>query len=69
MYLHELALELKMPVREMCERMSAHELLIEWPAYLQARAELEAQQKALEGSVSPEQFDQEYVRTMSGGVS
>ena len=31
--MHELALELGMPVGEMCERMSAHELCVEWPAF------------------------------------
>lgn len=37
MFLHELALELKMPVGEMCKRMSAHELCVLWPAYFEAR--------------------------------
>jgi hypothetical protein len=37
MFLHELALELKMPVAEMCQRMSAHELGVEWPAFFAAR--------------------------------
>jgi hypothetical protein len=37
MFLHELALELKMPVAEMCARMSAHELYVEWPAFFAAR--------------------------------
>jgi hypothetical protein len=32
-FLHELALELGIPVGEMCRRMSAHELCVEWPAY------------------------------------
>ncbi len=32
-FLHELALELHMPVGEMCSRMSAHELSVEWPAF------------------------------------
>lgn len=43
MFLHELALELKMPVGEMCERMSAHELTVMWPCFFEARArEIEA---------------------------
>lgn len=37
MFLHELALELKMPVGEMCERMSAHELTVLWPMFFEAR--------------------------------
>ena len=36
-FLHELALELHMPVGEMCSRMSAHELNVEWPAFFAAR--------------------------------
>jgi hypothetical protein len=38
MFLHELALELGMPVGEMCERMSAHELTVAWPAFFRIRA-------------------------------
>jgi hypothetical protein len=37
-YLHELALELGMPVGEMCRRMTAHELMVEWPAFFATRA-------------------------------
>jgi hypothetical protein len=37
MFLHELALELHMPVGELGERMSLHELTVEWPAYFRAR--------------------------------
>lgn len=40
-FLHQLALELGMPVAEMCERMSAHELGVEWPAFFAARNRLE----------------------------
>lgn len=36
-FLHELALEMGMPVDEMCNRMSAHELCVEWPAFFSAR--------------------------------
>lgn len=42
LFLHELALELHMPVGEMCNRMSAHELTVSWPlffAYRQREAE------------------------------
>lgn len=42
LFLHELALEMGMPVGEMCERMSAHELCVEWPAYFVARARIAA---------------------------
>lgn len=37
LFLHELALELKMPVGEMCQRMSAHELTVLWPAFFASR--------------------------------
>jgi hypothetical protein len=37
-FLHELALELKMPVGEMCERMSAAELSRDWPLYFAYRS-------------------------------
>lgn len=37
-FVHELALELHMPVGELCRRMSAHELLVEWPAFFASRA-------------------------------
>jgi hypothetical protein len=36
-FLHELALELGMPVGEMCARMSAHELAVSWPAFFAYR--------------------------------
>lgn len=45
LFLHELALELKMPVGEMCNRMSAHELTVLWPeffAYRHRQAERDA---------------------------
>lgn len=32
-FLCELALELHMPVGEMCERMSMHELSVMWPTF------------------------------------
>lgn len=38
MFLCELALELKMPVSELGDRMSAHELTVMWPAFFRARA-------------------------------
>jgi len=37
MFLCELALELKMPVGELSDRMSAHELAVVWPAFFRAR--------------------------------
>jgi hypothetical protein len=48
-FLHELALELRMPVGEMCERMTAHELQ-RWVAFFQLRArKQQAEQDAREG--------------------
>ena len=70
MFLAELALELKMPVGELGQRMSNHELTVFWPCFFEARAELQRLQEKLEGSVSPEQFDAEFERskpTMGGG--
>lgn len=37
MLLCELALEMGMPLSELGERMSLHELTVVWPAYFQAR--------------------------------
>ena len=37
-FMCELALELKMPVSELGERMSAHELTAVWPAFFRHRA-------------------------------
>lgn len=47
-FLCELALELKMPVGELGERMSAHELHAIWPAYYRHkhRENKRAQEKA-----------------------
>jgi hypothetical protein len=39
LFLHELALELGMPVGEMTARMSAHELGVAWPLFFQWRAQ------------------------------
>ena len=36
-FLHELALELNMSVRQLGESMSAHELTVEWPSYFAYR--------------------------------
>ena len=36
-FLHELALELRMSVRQLGESMSLHELTVEWPAYFAFR--------------------------------
>jgi hypothetical protein len=49
LFLCELALELKMPVSELGERMSAHELTVIWPAFFRYRereAEREAEKQA-----------------------
>src|ERR1700756_2928307 len=48
MFMHELALELGMPVGEMCRRMSAHELAVEWPAFFRMRAREEADRRDAE---------------------
>ena len=49
LFLHELALELRMPVGEMCNRMSAHELTVLWPEYFAYRnREAERQASAAE---------------------
>ena len=37
LFLHELALELHMPVGEMCKRMTAKELCVEWPLFFAYR--------------------------------
>lgn len=37
LFLCELALEMRMSVRELGERMSAHELCVVWPAYFSVR--------------------------------
>jgi hypothetical protein len=44
-FLCELALELKMPVGELSERMSAHELTVIWPAFFRHK-EREAKREA-----------------------
>lgn len=46
LFLHELALELHMPVGEMCARMSMHELTVSWPLFFRYRErEAERQQQ------------------------
>jgi hypothetical protein len=48
-FMCELALELKMPVGELADRMSAHELTAVWPAYfrhLERERERERQKQA-----------------------
>lgn len=50
LFLHELALELKMPVGEMCTRMSAHELTVLWPEFFAyRRREQERQEQKRRG--------------------
>ena len=46
--MHELALELGMPVGEMCERMSLHELCYEWPEFYAVRHREAERQKQKE---------------------
>jgi hypothetical protein len=46
LFLHELALELKMPVGELGTRMSNYELCVLWPAYFAHRA-AQAEQERL----------------------
>jgi hypothetical protein len=46
MFLHELALELHMPVGEMCGRMSLHELTVMWPAFFAAREQQRQREEA-----------------------
>lgn len=57
LFLHELALELHMPVGEMCRRMSAAELCRDWPLFFEYR-EREAKRRAAaaEASQAPETF-------------
>ena len=44
-FLGELALELHMPVGEMCQRMSLHELTVFWPAFFRDRHEQEVRRE------------------------
>jgi hypothetical protein len=44
-FLHELALELGLPVGEMCERMTARELTVEWPAFFRYRQRVAERQR------------------------
>jgi hypothetical protein len=37
LFMHELALEMRMPVGELCDRMSAHELSVAWPLFFEWR--------------------------------
>jgi hypothetical protein len=49
-FLCELALELRMPVSELADRMSAHELTVIWPAFFRHRqreAEREKERQAM----------------------
>lgn len=45
LFLHELALELHMPVGEMCSRMSLQELAVAWPQFFAAREQLAKRQE------------------------
>lgn len=58
LFLHELALRLHMPVGEMCNRMSAHELTVLWPAYFErqsiiAQRERDAQEESQKNAQVP----------------
>ena len=44
-FLCELALELRMPVGELGDRMSAHELTVVWPAFFRYREREQARQE------------------------
>jgi hypothetical protein len=52
-YLHRLALRLGMPVGEMCERMSAHELCVLWPAYFEVEERMAEREAAKEQGPRP----------------
>lgn len=54
LFLHELALELHMPVGEMCKRMTAKELCVDWPLYFQYRDRERARQEDLAQNRPPE---------------
>lgn len=57
LFLHELALELKMSVTELGERMTAHELTVAWPEFFAYRQrEAERQQQREEAQQSPRSF-------------
>lgn len=45
-FLCELALELKMPISELTERMSAHELGVVWPAFFRHRQRVMEREEA-----------------------
>lgn len=44
-FLCELALELKMPVGELHQRMTEHELTVLWPAYFRSRNRVQRKQE------------------------
>ncbi len=45
MFEHELALELRMPVGELYDRMSLHELTVRWPMYFGYRRRVQKEQQ------------------------
>lgn len=63
MFVHELALQLRMPVGELGNRMSNYELNVLWPAYFAASREEASIRQKLEGAVSAQEFDTEHERT------
>jgi hypothetical protein len=46
---HELALELKMPVGELGQRLSLHELTVLWPAFFDVRKRTREREEAEKG--------------------
>lgn len=74
LWLHEFALEMGQSIQELTTGrpgMSLHELTILWPRYFAARNTLHKTLADAEGSVSPEEFDREFVggnsKTFRGG--
>jgi hypothetical protein len=45
-FVHELALELRMPVGELGQRMSLHELTVAWPAFFAYRQRVREREDA-----------------------
>ena len=71
MFLFELALEQGKSVRELTSGepgMSNYELNVLWPCYFETRDWLRRMQEKLEGSVPPDQFEQQRRPTMGGGA-
>lgn len=54
LFLCELALELHMPVSEMCNRMSAHELCVVWPTFFETRRRMQKREADGQAQKRPE---------------